>query len=890
MHSPLHEILARRCNVSLAAFDRAGFLRATHGTFDDAEIPRFVLGRHLNEIFADLPNHLQVYTEVLTTGVRGNLYFTGVNANYSMQVEPLLTPGGDIDGVVGMATVVDRPVAEAPIDTDHQLTNLLNNSPDGIFIINKDFVVQRYNPAVEMADGRGPIKGKVCYNRFFNFDSPCPYCPVQETFRTGKPAQSSCYHPRLDMHFALLATPLFDMQTGELVGAFETFRDITDLHTFEEAVRSHERGQLMLDAIPLSCCLFDANLKMIDCNQEAVKFFLCRNKEETCDKDMRFFPQFQPDGQPSEEAVTGLMRAAFDGKTRRAEWLFEIPGQGLVPAAVTLVPLSDGDKNMLALYARDLREEKALRAEMEDANERIRVMFDSSPLGCTMTDPDFQAIDCNNEILRMHGLRDKAHYRDRFFTLSPEFQPCGTPSAVLAAEHLNRAFTEGFDRFEWMHHTVDGEPLPVEITIMRVMVADKPRVAGYVRDLRELKKTQEALDRERAELLLAKEAAEAASRTKSTFLANMSHEIRTPMNAILGLAYLALRDEKLSAGQRDNFLKIHAAATGLLGVINDILDFSKIEAHKLSLEVTAYSLKEQLHGVLDIIRFKAREKRIHLSFCLAPEAAEHDMLLGDPARLRQVLINLLGNAVKFTEKGGVIFEVERMPREGDELWLRFSVHDTGIGIEPVALANLFQSFSQADGSITRRFGGTGLGLAISRQLVDLMGGQVGVESDPDCGSVFHFTLPLRRAEKHQWQNPARMAGEEPRSLAGKRVLLVEDNDINQMIAQSLLEQAGIVVTLAANGREAVAAVLEKNFDLVLMDIQMPLMDGLEATRRIRQLRAAQLTGPDPLAIVAMTAHAMSDDHAKSLEAGMNDHITKPIEPEVLYHTLARWIA
>ncbi len=891
VHSALHELLARCNNISFVAFNKEGFLCATHGSaFDHTISQRFVLGRNLEETLADLPDLYRAFCEALASGRKTVLPFQGQHSHFEMHVLPLCNYEGNIEGAVGLgkelAEHTPKELPELTIDTEHQLTNLLDNAQDGIFIINRKFVIQRYNPIVEQVNTPEPISGQVCHKRFFDFDEPCPYCPVRETFRTGQPAVSSCYHPRLHMHFTLSSTPLFDMHTGELVGAFETFRDITDLHFLEQTARSNERGQLMMDAIPICCCLLNEDLEMVDCNMEAVKFFQCYTKEKTCQSAMAMFPKNQQNSHAA-SSVTDLLRKTLAGNAFHAEWVFTLPGQIAVPAEVTLVPLVYNEKPHLAVYARDLRQEKAMRVEIEEANARVRAMFDNAPLGCTMTDPDFQAIDCNNQILRMHGLTDKVSYTEHFFELSPEFQPDGSLSAEFAAKHLNKAFEEGYDQFEWMHRTITGEELPVEITIIRVMVGDKPRVAGYVRDLRELKIAQKALDRERAELVLAKEAAEAASHTKSTFLANMSHEIRTPMNAILGLAYLALQNENIPQAQRDTFSQIHSAATGLLGVINDVLDFSKIEASKLSLEAAPFSLVEQVRNIMDIIRFKSTEKNIDLTFRIAQDVLEADCFLGDAARLRQVLINLLGNAVKFTDKGGVVFEVECLEQTSENTLLLFSVHDTGIGIKPEVQALLFQPFSQADGSITRRFGGTGLGLAISQQLVQLMGGKIWLESEADIGSTFYFSIPFTKAEKLPSVKHPHISSWN--SLHGKRVLLVEDNEVNQMIAQSLLEQVGILSHVAANGQEALEFLAHTEVDLILMDIQMPILDGLEATRRIRCQKGLCGQRGAQVPIVAMTAHAMDNDHAKSLAAGMNAHITKPIEPECLFATLAEWL-
>ena len=382
-------------------------------------------------------------------------------------------------------------------------------------------------------------------------------------------------------------------------------------------------------------------------------------------------------------------------------------------------------------------------------------------------------------------------------------------------------------------------------------------------------------------LQAAMEKAEDATRAKSEFLARMSHEIRTPMNAILGMSYLALHAQP-AAEHRDYFTKIQTAANTLLGVLNDILDFSKIEARKLELESVAFSLRDSLYTTLEMLFVRTEEKGITLTCQLSSHVP--DGFVGDSTRLRQILINLLGNAVKFTEHGGVHLEVDAMDVNALEATLHFSVMDTGIGMDEKGLARLFQPFSQTDSSVTRRYGGTGLGLAISHELVEMMGGCLKVESTPGKGSVFHFTVTLQRSQRQQASLQRHGSQEPDPKLAGKSVLLVEDNDINQIIARGLLEQAGIVVTTSSNGSEAVTMVQAAHFDLVLMDIQMPVMDGLEATRCIRALPQVP-----PMPIVAMTAHAMSSDYAKSLEAGMNDHVTKPIEPEHFYAVLQRWM-
>jgi len=556
---------------------------------------------------------------------------------------------------------------------------------------------------------------------------------------------------------------------------------------------------------------------------------------------------------------------------------------------------------------------------------------------------------------------------------------------------------------------------------LHARLEERARVAREVADGLE----QRVLERTE-ELARAQRAAEAATRAKSEFLANMSHEIRTPMNAILGMSYLALQTG-LDARQRNYVDKVHRAAESLLGIINDILDFSKIEAGRLEMEDIPFKLGDVLDQLATLVGMRADEKGLELLFALPPGLPT--ALVGDPSRLGQVLLNLSNNAVKFTERGEVTVAVTESTREGQRVTLRFEVRDTGIGLAPEACARLFQPFAQADASTSRRYGGTGLGLAICRHLVERMGGEIGVDSEPGRGSCFHFSVPFglqpevapapQDAELHgmrvlvvddhpaarellrtlatafglqaetaangtaalqtvaqadaenrpfrllllDWHMPGldgigcverlgRMAGRHapptvlmvtafnrdeaerqlaarglrvagllpkpvtpsglldacanalgrPRAgpsrneqrqellqarqagLAGARILLVEDNPINQELARELLNRAGIVVNIAGDGQEALAILGRERFDAVLMDCQMPVMDGYEATRALR--RRPELKD---LPVIAMTANAMAADREKVLQAGMNDHVAKPIRVDDLFATLARWV-
>ncbi|MDX6459486.1 MAG: hypothetical protein QOE55_3183 [Acidobacteriaceae bacterium] len=717
----------------------------------------------------------------------------------------------------------------------------------------------------------------------------------------------------------------------------------------------------------------------------------------------------------SMQGVPIIFVTAISKEERYAIQAAEIGAVDYIFKPISSEILKSKVKVYLDLY---VQREELLKTQgtLEDTQTRLRTILDNVLDGIIMIDGSGIVISINPAVVNMFGYEAADIVGRNIKMLMPEpnrgshdgylarYQSTGTTRAIGMGREL-----EGL--------TKAGLTFPMELTVSEVSFRGQRMFVGLVRDITERKRVEDMSGR-------AKVAAEAANRTKSDFLANMSHEIRTPLNAILGMTYLAQRANP-TPRQQTYLTKIGIAGQSLLGIVNDILDFSKIEAGKLEAEHIVFSLDDVLNNVVDIVGQKAEEKGIAI-VCTVPRDVPRS-LIGDPLRLGQVLINLVHNAIKFSDKGEIGVRVAVQDGTLNEVRLAFSVRDHGIGMSAEQVANLFQSFNQADTSFTRKYGGTGLGLAISKQLCELMGGAISVESEVGKGSTFTFSVSFAIATKEQWGvrksqdkllkrsvlivddseiirkvllgmvqangflGRAVSSGEEALSalvhgsqvgqpfdlvlmdwrlpgidgieasrrikehttlrpipaivmisafeseevlrglkqprfdaflvkpitetvlmrtivsisgeniagpdsglqpvagnllsdLTGRRVLVVEDNEINRDLASELLCDLGIRTAVAINGRHGVDEVLAQPFDLVLMDIQMPVMDGLAATRLIR----ADARFHD-LPIIAMTAHAMRGDRERSLDSGMNDHLTKPIDPAALSAILSRWM-
>ena len=568
-----------------------------------------------------------------------------------------------------------------------------------------------------------------------------------------------------------------------------------------------------------------------------------------------------------------MFATAHDGMQRNEsnEVLWRKDG-GAFPVEYATYPINrQGELVGAVVVFDDISERKKMEQQMSDREATYSAAIKTSVDGFWAVGISGRILEVNDAYLRRSGYSREEMLRMCVSDVEVNERPEET------ADHIAQLVKLGGESYESRHRAKDGSVWEVEIAASYIPIAGG-KIFCFVKDITERKLQAKLIESEKVK-------AEAANRAKSDFLANMSHEIRTPMNAVIGFSELAL-DSSDPDEQRKHLRQILDSSKALLGILNDILDLSKIEARQMSIEATVFDVDELMDSVNRMFTLRAQEKG--LEFALARDPQIPGQLIGDPLRLRQILVNLLGNAIKFTHKGKVSLEVKKIESNDAGVSLCFCVRDSGIGMSSEQIDSLFKPFVQADNSITRRFGGTGLGLAICRNLAELMGGNIIVESAAGAGSEFRVQVTLAVASKTQIgkkhnDQEANQSFQHPdavQSLTGKRVLLVEDNRVNQVLATHLLKKLGLLIDLANNGEEAIRQLQDAKYDIVLMDIQMPVMDGLEATRQIR--RDARFA---TLPIVAMSAGVTLDEQEKCASAGMTGFIGKPIDSVELANKL-----
>ncbi len=664
--------------------------------------------------------------------------------------------------------------------------------------------------------------------------------------------------------------------------ALEFAREMT--RSFHE---SESRFQQIFDAVHDAIFIHDAETgRILDVNRRTLELYgLTRETALNCGPD-DLSPGIPP--YSATEALNRVQLAITEGP-QTFDWQAKASNGRLFPVEVSLNSASIGKKNVVLAVVREITERKQAEARIQGLLREQQVIFDNANVGIVMVRRR-QIVKCNQHLAEMFGYTGPDEIEGRlteiFYCSPKDFKDIGDRAysdlarTGLAQMEVRMCRRDGSDI--WI--LLSGRPLnaaePLEGSIwIYIDITERKQAEA---ELIEHRHHLETLVLSRTtELARAKEAADAANIAKSAFLANMSHEIRTPMNGIIGMAHLLRRGE-MTLLQAQRLDTIDRSAQHLLSIINDILDLSKIEAGKLVLEEIPVNVSTLLTNVNSILseRVKAKSLRFMIESVVLPPH-----LLGDPTRLQQALLNFATNAIKFTEAGSVTMRVVKLEETEESVAIRFEVEDTGIGIPAEAMSRLFGTFEQADNSMTRKYGGTGLGLAITRRLAEMMGGDVGVTSTPGVGSTFSFSVRLKKGAPVTTEVASMGVDAETRlqqHYSGIRILIVDDEPVNREVAQLQLEAVGLVADMAEDGAEAVTMAQENTYAAIFMDMQMPNINGLEATRQIRELPGYRQTP-----IIAMTANVFADDKTQCFDAGMNDFLIKPFNPDQLFAILLR---
>ncbi len=759
-------------------------------------------------------------------------------------------------------------------EKDYLYSALVEGIDEGLIIVNQNLKISYANPQFLKQTGYllDELLGKNPIEHLFLKDEQASILKQREILLTG---EKNTFETKLlkkngDVLWTHVSgTPLFDANKNYL-GSINILLDITERKMMEENLKeSEERTRMIIESALDAVIIIDIEGIVTHWNEQAKSIFGW-TAEEAIDESLSNLIIPENYRAAHEKGIKHYLKTGHGPVLNQR---IEITGQHksghIFPVELTIQSLKHNNKVFFSAFVRDITEPKKAKIDLETTSKRLETLIVNLQSGILLEDENRNIIITNQE------------FCDIFSIPAPPESLIGmncTESAKQSAHllaHPNQFLESITDVLKDQKARIDER---VEFADGRVFERDYIPIFSndqYFGHLWQYKNITDKI-KYQDELKIAKQTAEEANISKSRFLANTSHEIRTPLNAIYGFSKLLDETEK-SEEQKKYISGIRTSSSNLLNVVNDVLDFSKIESGETRLDYSACDLSEMLNQLFQTFEFRAEEKEIQLSSNI--DTHIHPYIYADTAKLNQVFINLISNAIKFTQVGWVKFECLLENSTKDEETIRFLVSDTGIGIDKNSLENIFENFKQEDDSTTRKYGGTGLGLAISKQLVELMGGEISVESTKGVGSHFSFKLRFKKAKQEDINPQTPQLKIDENLLKGKRILLVEDNEFNQIIAISMLEKWHIDIDTAENGKIAIEKLKTQTYDLVLMDKQMPIMDGIQASKIIRQ--EMNLKVP----IIALTANVLKGVIAACKDAGMNDYISKPFEPEILFHKI-----
>ncbi|MEO7719677.1 MAG: PAS domain S-box protein [Capsulimonas sp.] len=783
-------------------------------------------------------------------------------------------------------------------DANEKLSTLIAASPAAIFTFRMDGLLQSWSRGAELLFGWAEAEVLGHELPFVPEDDRAISREIVERLLGGESINGvEVRRVRRNgeaIDISISAGPLRDTG-GVITGAIAVVLDITERKQVETALeKEREFLNAMLDTMCEGIVACDAHGVLTTFNAASRRFHGLPETPIPATQWAEHYQLFHADGHTVMEMKDiPLFRALQGESVRNVELVIasHCDSPRLVLSNGQAIYSPSGEKLGAVVAMHDVTEAKRVEKALRGAEEKYRSIYENAAEGIFQSSPAGSFLNVNPAAARILGYDSPEDMIESITDISTQLYTHPEDRARFTSALLH---TSAVQTFEVEFRRKDGTPRSVSMNARCVRDSNGKieYFEGTVSDITERKEAEialhaknEELERQKAELDRARGAALASARAKSEFLANMSHEIRTPMNGVIGMAGLLL-DTPLTGEQRDYARIIQGSGDTLLKIINDILDFSKIEAGKLTIETAQFDLREAVEGAAGLLAPQAQEAGLTLVTRIAPEIPA--WLMGDAGRIRQILTNFIGNAIKFTPSGEISVNASLVSGADGPIRIRLGVQDTGIGIPPHRQAAIFESFTQGDGSTTRKYGGTGLGLTICRQLTELMGGQIGLESTPGDGSNFWVELPLEICRAQTVVSGPIFSGAPGAATArrdlGLRVLLAEDNPINQKVAVRLLTNWGCAVETVVNGFEAVEALKRQSFDLVLMDVQMPELSGLEATEEIR--RRERVSGRR-VPIFAMTANAMEGDRDECLAAGMDDYISKPVKPQDLHAKLLR---